>query len=242
MVEGIDYDPITAQFTQPDTIMPGGGDPAGLNRVAYARNNPMRYSDPTGHCWWTPGDGACPGGDLVPEWAEELLGGIMNVIHETPEFAIDRILDEVADLLDLDKGDVLELIFAGPEAVVDTIGFVLGTAPGGEVEGACPERSTCIVGSRFPEVFGFKGQTFNEVILLTDDATDRTLRHEGAHRRQAEEYGWGAFAPAYLLDSLWQLVGGGDWYADNFFERQADDIMHGADYYGWMFWDIWDTP
>jgi hypothetical protein len=35
-------------FAQPDTIVPDG--PQGYDRYAYANNNPVRYTDPTGHC------------------------------------------------------------------------------------------------------------------------------------------------------------------------------------------------
>lgn len=44
------YSPFTKQFTQPDTILPDIYDPQQLNRYAYARNNPYKYTDPTGHC------------------------------------------------------------------------------------------------------------------------------------------------------------------------------------------------
>jgi RHS repeat-associated protein len=36
-------------FTQPDTILPDVYDPQQINRYSYARNNPYRYTDPTGH-------------------------------------------------------------------------------------------------------------------------------------------------------------------------------------------------
>jgi hypothetical protein len=37
------------QFTQPDTIVPNIKNPQSLNRYTYALNNPIRYSDPSGH-------------------------------------------------------------------------------------------------------------------------------------------------------------------------------------------------
>jgi RHS repeat-associated protein len=44
------YDPRTARFTTGDSVLPTGGyDVRGFNRYAYAFNNPMRYTDPTGH-------------------------------------------------------------------------------------------------------------------------------------------------------------------------------------------------
>ena len=41
------YDPMLGRFAQADSIVPGGVQ--GLDRYAYAANNPMRYTDPTGH-------------------------------------------------------------------------------------------------------------------------------------------------------------------------------------------------
>ena len=43
------YDPVLGRFIQPDTIVPNPGNPASLNRYAYVMNNPLRYTDPTGH-------------------------------------------------------------------------------------------------------------------------------------------------------------------------------------------------
>ncbi len=41
--------PTPARFIQPDTIVPNPGDPQSLNRYSYAGNNPVRYTDPSGH-------------------------------------------------------------------------------------------------------------------------------------------------------------------------------------------------
>ena len=43
------YSPYLNQFTQPDTIVPDPYNPQSLNRYSYALNNPIRYTDPTGH-------------------------------------------------------------------------------------------------------------------------------------------------------------------------------------------------
>jgi len=42
------YDSSLGRFAQADTIIPGGVQ--GLDRYAYVNNNPVRYTDPTGHC------------------------------------------------------------------------------------------------------------------------------------------------------------------------------------------------
>ncbi|MGB9774806.1 MAG: RHS repeat-associated core domain-containing protein, partial [Bacteroidota bacterium] len=43
------YDPALGRFIQPDTVVPNPADPQSLNRYAYVHNNPLRYTDPTGH-------------------------------------------------------------------------------------------------------------------------------------------------------------------------------------------------
>jgi hypothetical protein len=48
--------PYINHFIQPDTIIPNPADPQSWNRYSYGLNNPVRYTDPTGH---SPIDGPC---------------------------------------------------------------------------------------------------------------------------------------------------------------------------------------
>ena len=43
------YDPVVGRFISPNTFVQNPGDPQSLNRYAYCRNNPLLYTDPTGH-------------------------------------------------------------------------------------------------------------------------------------------------------------------------------------------------
>ncbi|HBY95633.1 MAG TPA: hypothetical protein DEP84_17045, partial [Chloroflexi bacterium] len=43
------YAPALGLFVSPDPLVPEPGQPAALNRYSYALNNPLRYTDPTGH-------------------------------------------------------------------------------------------------------------------------------------------------------------------------------------------------
>ena len=46
------YDPALGMFLSPDTLVPEPGNPQALNRYSYVYNNPLRYTDPSGHCPW----------------------------------------------------------------------------------------------------------------------------------------------------------------------------------------------
>ncbi|NLD35580.1 MAG: RHS repeat-associated core domain-containing protein, partial [Desulfatiglans sp.] len=43
------YDPVMSRFISPDTIIPDQYNPQALNRYSYCLNNPLKYTDPTGH-------------------------------------------------------------------------------------------------------------------------------------------------------------------------------------------------
>ena len=48
------YDPWIGRFISADSIVPSPGNPQSLNRYTYANNNPILYTDPTGHFAWLP--------------------------------------------------------------------------------------------------------------------------------------------------------------------------------------------
>jgi RHS repeat-associated protein len=43
------YDPSIGRFISPDSIIPDPYNPQSLNRYSYCLNNPLKYTDPTGH-------------------------------------------------------------------------------------------------------------------------------------------------------------------------------------------------
>jgi RHS repeat-associated protein len=44
------YSTVLGRFVSADSVMPKKNDPVDLDRFAYVRDNPLRYTDPTGHC------------------------------------------------------------------------------------------------------------------------------------------------------------------------------------------------
>jgi RHS repeat-associated protein len=43
------YDPLLDRFIQADTMIPDLGNPQSYNRYSYCLNNPLKYTDPSGH-------------------------------------------------------------------------------------------------------------------------------------------------------------------------------------------------
>ncbi len=48
------YDPTLRRFITPDIYVQNKYDPQSLNRYSYVRNNPLKYTDPSGHFLWIP--------------------------------------------------------------------------------------------------------------------------------------------------------------------------------------------
>ncbi len=48
------YDPAIGRFISPDPIIPEPTNPQSFNRYSYVYNNPIKYTDPSGHCVFIP--------------------------------------------------------------------------------------------------------------------------------------------------------------------------------------------
>jgi len=46
------YDSSIGRFISADSIVPDAADPQNLNRYSYVLNNPLKYTDPSGHLFW----------------------------------------------------------------------------------------------------------------------------------------------------------------------------------------------
>ncbi len=66
------YDPKLGRFLSPDTIGTSPSNPQSWNRYSYVTNNPLRYTDPTGHMQYensyTSNNGKCGKGDTSCNW------------------------------------------------------------------------------------------------------------------------------------------------------------------------------
>ena len=46
------YDPELGRFTQADPVVPSANTSQALNRYSYVKNNPLKFTDPSGHGWF----------------------------------------------------------------------------------------------------------------------------------------------------------------------------------------------
>jgi RHS repeat-associated protein len=85
------YDPYLNRWIQPDTIVPDFANPQNLNRLSYVKNNPLRYTDPTGHGIW---DEIKKGTKRIGSW---VLGKASEVYNLSRDAARNLILDNRID-------------------------------------------------------------------------------------------------------------------------------------------------
>jgi len=135
------YDSYITQFTQPDTIIPDPYNPLDWNRYSYARYNPVKYTDPTGH--W-------------PDWFDYAMGAGSQFVNDMT-FGLFYAL--TVDPENIDNAAYQEGREAGRAAatVVSSAEMVLGTAAvawglgsmtptaGGGLAAALPTGGTSLV-------------------------------------------------------------------------------------------------
>lgn len=120
------YDPELGRFTQPDTVVPELNNPQALNRYAYVLNNPLVYSDPTGHlAWFIPiiigaVVGAAVGAATTGTVKGALLGALTGAIAGAAVAGGAALGAAAAKAIGIAKG----------------IGIAVGTVAGGAVGGA----------------------------------------------------------------------------------------------------------
>jgi hypothetical protein len=109
------YDPAIGRFISADTIVPNPENPQDLNRYAYVRNNPLKYTDPSGHCVTssgavTDGDASVRCGVAVPQftsWSGSVSGSRPTRSRWDPRSWFNSTMDAITGS---DAGDYADLI------------------------------------------------------------------------------------------------------------------------------------
>ena len=79
------YDANIGRFISADTIIPDFTNPQSLNRYSYVFNNPLRYTDPTGHCpFWSCTRKAFTPGPGMGGWPSASGGSMGKTIRGSP--------------------------------------------------------------------------------------------------------------------------------------------------------------
>ena len=132
------YDPTLGAFTQPDTIIPNPASPASFNRYAYVTNNPIKYTDPSGHnpavaaCALSASGGPVSAG-LVCGGAAILVGGLAvlavigavgssgpsiddlkDAVRRRKDAAVSALAADIAASTTLDPADQALILYAKP--------------------------------------------------------------------------------------------------------------------------------
>jgi RHS repeat-associated protein len=77
------YDPAVSRFLQADTLVPGASNPQRFSRYTFVLNNPLKYTDPTGHMEESENEGYCvPGNDYCGRAPEPTT---TSTITSTPD-------------------------------------------------------------------------------------------------------------------------------------------------------------
>jgi RHS repeat-associated protein len=101
------YDPQIGRFISADTVVPDPSDPQNLNRYSYVLNNPLKYTDPSGHFF-------------------DILWDIVGVVWDVVEFVRDPSAAN-AGFLAADVGCML-VPFVPAVAGITTRGAKVGKA------------------------------------------------------------------------------------------------------------------
>ncbi|MCL5994832.1 MAG: RHS repeat-associated core domain-containing protein, partial [Chloroflexi bacterium] len=76
------YSPLLGRFLSADSLVPQPGDPQSLNRYSYALDNPLKYTDPTGHdvaCAGRDASECGTGGGATPSWTDMYQSSVTGI-------------------------------------------------------------------------------------------------------------------------------------------------------------------
>lgn len=113
------YNSNTNRWLSPDTIVPDPANPQSFNRYSYGYNNPVNFSDPSGHCpsptgEWAEANIICVAG-FIPTATSTGIPGLVYFQGDNRDFSSDSPQDASRFWLwiDVDTGEIVQS-FAHP--------------------------------------------------------------------------------------------------------------------------------
>lgn len=199
------YDPELGRFMSPDSIVPDPSNPQSLNRYAYVLNNPVNFTDPTGHSFWSNPLGS------INDWMFGKTVDTAVYVYKHPQ-----ILNDVANAA---KGLLTIEALAGSFACPGWWAFA-GAVSGGAVGGYSASQAggnimdgilvgTAVGGATgylAGEAFGYVGGTLREsgLIISKTAAGMAAGTISGAGSGATAGYAGGAGNSASILTGMWQ--------------------------------------
>jgi RHS repeat-associated protein len=92
------YSPKLGRFLSADTIVPSYTNPQNLNRFSYVTNNPLRYTDPTGHMMSDGDGGGCSPCTQLPQKPKDKPKKDKNENHPPINNPIDNYCGNISGL------------------------------------------------------------------------------------------------------------------------------------------------
>ena len=106
------YDPELGRFIQPDDRIPDFSNPQSYNRYSYCLNNPLRYTDPDGHGFWSSvGDTLFSAGTYTSSYQ-------LMVMHDSFGWKMVEIPVAIGGMTIATADNVLTAVSLGGEGVV----------------------------------------------------------------------------------------------------------------------------
>lgn len=85
-----EYDPVLGRFISPDTIVPGTLNSQSYNRYSYVNNNPLSYTDPTGH-GWNPFKSVSRAFKKVTRWVGRVADQFKEQVARSTIYALQKV-------------------------------------------------------------------------------------------------------------------------------------------------------
>src|SRR5712692_9314011 len=110
-----EYDPVLGRFITPDTLIPGATNQQAFNRYSYVHNNPLSFTDPSGH--W-------------PHWHTHIHFNLGHAISHAFQQSVHASLHAEMVISGLDRVDHYLVQHPRLILIVDTVGTIAASFVG----------------------------------------------------------------------------------------------------------------